>query len=311
MTSDKQIGLALGGGGARGMAHILVLEAFDELGVKPAVIAGTSIGAIVGAGYASGMSGTEMRERSIEFFSNRREVLSRLWKIRPHAFTDILRGRLMSTQFDAEQALENFVPGIEFIPETFEELSIPVKVISCDFYGWSETVMDSGPLRPAIAASIAMPSVFKPVKIHDRIQVDGGAYNPLPYDHVSEADIVVACDVAGGPIGGPDRMPTLLETIVGASQVSMQAITAEKLKWHRPDILVRPDIAGVFVLDFLNTSAILSNNVAMKDDLKRRLDHAINSPLDELPDYSDLPAYRRFLKNFRSKAEAELSAMPE
>ncbi len=311
MASDKSIGLALGGGGARGMSHILVLEAFDELGVRPSVIAGTSIGAIIGAGYASGMSGQEMRERAIRFFSNRREVLARLWKIRPLAFSDILRGRLMAAQFDPEQALEYFVPGMEVIPETFEELAIPLKVIACDFYGWSETVIESGRLRPAIAASIAIPSVFKPVKIHDRVQVDGGAFNPLPFDHIGDADIIVASDVAGGPSGEPDRIPNLLETIVGASQVSMQAITAEKLKWHRPDILVRPEISGVFVLDFLKTSAILSNNVVVKDDLKRRLDHAINSPLDDLPDYSDLPAYRRFMKKFRSRADDSLSAMPE
>ncbi len=311
MTSDRKIGLALGGGGARGMAHILVFEAFDEMGVKPSIIAGTSIGAIVGAGYAAGMSGSEMRERSIAFFSNRREVLSRLWKIRPLAFTDILRGRLMSAQFDAEQALENFVPGMDMIPKTFEELSIPLKVIACDFYGWSETVIDTGPIRPAIAASIAIPSVFRPVPIHDRVQVDGGAFNPLPFDHVGDADIVVACDVAGGPTGDPDKIPSLLETVVGASQVSMQAITAEKLKWHRPDILVRPEIAGVFVLDFLKTATILNNNIEMKDDLKRRLDHVINTPLDELPDYSDLPAYRRFLKKFSNKSDAALSAIPE
>ena len=311
MASEKRIGLALGGGGARGMSHILVLEAFDDLGVRPSVIAGTSIGAIIGAGYAAGMTGREMRERAIAFFSNRREVLSRLWKIRPLAFSDVLRGRLTAAQFDAEQALEYFVPGMEVIPQTFEELEIPLKVVASDFYGWSETVIAEGRLRPAIAASIAIPSVFKPVKIHDRIQVDGGAFNPLPFDHVNDADLVVACDVAGGPTGDPDRMPNLLETIVGASQVSMQAITAEKLKWHRPDILVRPDIAGVFVLDFLKTSTILSNNVQMKDDLKRRLEHAIHSPLEELSDFSDLPAYRRFLKKFRNRSEEALSAMPE
>ena len=281
MTSDMQIGLALGGGGARGMAHILVCEVFDELGLKPAVIAGTSIGAVIGAGYASGMSGREMHEQSVAFYSRRREVLTRLWRARPLGITDVLRGRLLSAQFDPELIIDQFVPGSERFPETFEELQIKLKVISCDFYGWSETVTEQGPLRPAIAASIAIPSVFKPAPIDGRMQIDGGAFNPLPFDHVAEADLVIACDVAGGPIGEPEVQPGLWETVIGAAQISMQAITAEKLKWHQPDILVRPDINGFFVLDFFKTAEILDLNEGLKDELKQRIDHAVNSPFAE------------------------------
>lgn len=281
MASDMQIGLALGGGGARGMAHILVLEVFDELGLKPSVIAGTSIGAIIGAGYASGISGREMREQSIDFYSRRREVLSRLWRSRPLGFKDLIRGRLLSAQFDPELIIDQFVPGSEKFPETFEELQIRLKVIACDFYGWSETVIEQGPLRPAIAASIAIPSVFKSMPIAGRMQIDGGVFNPLPFDHVADADLVIACDVAGGPIGEPDVAPGLLETVVGAAQISMQAVTAEKLKWHQPDILVRPDINGFFVLDFFRTAEILELNEGLKDELKQRIDHAVNSPFAE------------------------------
>ena len=281
MASDMQIGLALGGGGARGMAHILVCEAFDELGLKPSVIAGTSIGAVIGAGYASGISGREMHEQSVAFYSKKREVLTRLWRARPLGITDVLRGRLLSAQFDPELIIDQFVPGSDRFPETFEELQIRLKVISCDFYGWSETVTEQGPLRPAIAASIAIPSVFKPAPIGGRVQIDGGAFNPLPFDHVAEADLVIACDVAGGPIGEPDVTPGLLETVIGAAQVSMQAITAEKLKWHQPDILVRPDINNFFVLDFFRTAEILDLNESLKDELKQRIDHAVNSPFAE------------------------------
>jgi NTE family protein len=281
MASDMQIGLALGGGGARGMAHILVLEVFDELGLKPSVIAGTSIGAIIGAGYASGISGRELREQSIAFYSRRREVLSRLWRSRPLGFKDLIRGRLLSAQFDPELIIDQFVPGSEKFPETFEELQIRLKVIACDFYGWSETVIEQGPLRPAIAASIAIPSVFKSMPIAGRMQIDGGVFNPLPFDHVADADLVIACDVAGGPIGEPDVAPGLLETVVGAAQISMQAVTAEKLKWHQPDILVRPDINGFFVLDFFRTAEILELNEGLKDELKQRIDHAVNSPFAE------------------------------
>jgi NTE family protein len=113
------------------------------------------------------------------------------------------------------------------------------------------------------------------------MQIDGGVFNPLPFDHVADADLVIACDVAGGPIGEPDVAPGLLETVVGAAQISMQAVTAEKLKWHQPDILVRPDINGFFVLDFFRTAEILELNEGLKDELKQRIDHAVNSPFAE------------------------------
>jgi NTE family protein len=282
MSVESRIGLALGGGGARGMVHILVCEVFDELGIKPAAIAGTSIGAIIGAGYAAGFSGSEMREATIAFYAKRREVLARLWKARPLAFTDLLRGRSVTPQFDARVILESFVPGFERLPETFEELEIPLKVIACDFYAWTEAVLAQGPLRPAIAASVSIPALFRPVTLDGRVLIDGGACNPLPFDHVTDCDLTVACDVAGGPLESPGRTPGLLECIVGAAQISMQSVISEKLKWHQPDVLVRPDINGVFIMDFLKTQAILEMNLDFKDDLKRRLDHAINTPF-ELP----------------------------
>jgi NTE family protein len=285
MSVETRIGLALGGGGARGMAHILVCEAFDELGVKPALIAGTSIGAILGAGYASGMSGAEMRERACAFYARRREVLTRLWRVRPVAFTDLLRGRSLTPQFDPRLIIESFVPGIEAIPETFEELAIPLKIIACDFYGWSEAVLSEGPLKPAIAASIAIPALFRPVAIGGRLLIDGGACNPLPFEHVADCDISVACDVTGGPADHGRGRPRLLECVIGAAQIGMQSIIREKLRWHQPDVLVRPEVNGVFVLDFLKAQVILEANASLKDDVKRRLDHAINTPF-ELPPLS-------------------------
>jgi NTE family protein len=289
MSVESRIGLALGGGGARGMVHILVCEVFDELGVKPALIAGTSIGAIIGAGYAAGFSGRQMREAAVAFYGKRRDVLARLWKARPLAFTDLLRGRSLTPQFDARVILESFVPGYELLPETFEELSIPLRIVACDFYAWTETIISEGPLRPAIAASISIPAIFRPINLDGRVLIDGGATNPLPFDHVSDCDITVACDVAGGPTETPDRAPGLLECIVGAAQISMQSVIREKLKWHQPDVLVRPDINGVFIMDFLKTQAILDMNVAFKDDLKRRLDHAINTPFELPPVSAPIP----------------------
>ncbi len=286
MSVESRIGLALGGGGARGMAHVLVCEAFDELGLKPAKIAGTSIGAIIGAGYAAGVTGREMRERACAFYAQRREVLGRLWRARPLAFTDLLRGRSLTPQFDAHLILDSFVPGFELLPATFEELSIPLKVVTCDFYGWTERILSEGDLKEAIAASISIPALFRPVVIDGRYLIDGGACNPLPFEHVADCAITVASDVAGGPSEAMSgRAPSLLECMVGAAQISMQSVIREKLRWHQPDVLVRPVINGVFILDFLKAQHILDMNAGFKDDLKRRLDHVINTPF-ELPSLS-------------------------
>lgn len=280
MSLDSRIGLALGGGGARGIAHILVLEVFDELGLKPASIAGTSIGAIVGGAYAAGLEGREIREAVCTFYAKRREVLTRLWRARPVAFTDLLRGRSLTPQFDARLILDTFVPGFDGLPETFEELRIPLKIIACDFYGATEAVLTEGELKLAIAASIAIPALFRPVMVNGRYLIDGGACNPLPFDHIADCAITVASDVTGGP-SLVERAPRLLECVVGAAQISMQSVIREKLKRHQPNVLVRPEINGVFVMDFLKTQAILDMNVAFKDDLKRRLDQVVNTPFDD------------------------------
>jgi predicted acylesterase/phospholipase RssA len=123
------------------------------------------------------------------------------------------------------------------------------------------------------------------VQLNGRFLIDGGACNPLPFEHVAECEIAVACDVTGGPTEVPDRQPGLLECIIGAAQISMQSVSREKLRWHQPDVLVRPEINGVFIMDFLKTQAILEMNVSFKDDLKRRLEHAIKTPF-ELPPIS-------------------------
>jgi len=120
------------------------------------------------------------------------------------------------------------------------------------------------------------------VELNGRYLIDGGACNPLPFEHVSDCGLTVACDVAGGPSEIPDHQPGLLECVVGAAQISMQSVIREKLKWTQPDVLVRPAINGVFIMDFLKTQLILDSNVAFKDDLKRRLQHAIETPF-ELP----------------------------
>lgn len=276
MTGAPRIGLALSGGGARGLALIPVLEALDEMGVRPSVIAGASIGAIMGAGFAAGMRGSDIRHYVVKLFSNRTDVLGRLWQLRPRrreVFSS--ENGLSLGQFNAERVLENFLPGN--LPRTFAELDTPLKVVATDFYGWSEAVIDEGPLFPALAASAAIPLLFRPVRLDGRIMVDGGISNPLPFDLIDDADIVIAVDVVGGPIDRNGRMPGSTEAMFGATQLLMQAITAEKMRRPRPpEIVVRPPVEAR-VLDFLKAGRIIEKALPVKDELKRLVDQAVKT----------------------------------
>ena len=266
--------MALGGGGARGFAHVLILEALDELGLKPTVIAGCSIGAIIGAGYAAGMTGGDIRAFSTELVRNRSEVFARLWRLRPRRVRDLFsQGGLTIGQFNAERVVENFVPA--GLPRDFAGLGLPLKVIATDFYRGEEVVLTHGSLIRAMAASVAIPVLFRPVVIDGIVMFDGGVANPLPFDHVVDGtDIVIAVDVIGGPVRDHPKLPSSTEAIFGAATLLMRAITREKLRTSRPpDILVRPAINAFRVLDFMKASVILKAAEPVKDEVKRALDH--------------------------------------
>ncbi|NRG19823.1 patatin-like phospholipase family protein [Rhizobiales bacterium] len=276
--ASPRIGLALGGGGARGLAHVPVLEAFDDLGITPHAIAGTSIGALIGAGYAGGMSGDQIRAYIEMALSDRNAVLARLWQLRPKRFADIFSGGGGGVmQFDPLRVLEVFAG--DAIPKTFEELKIPLTVLATDFYGCREVDLRSGPLHSAVAASIAIPALFKPVTIQDRIMIDGGVVNPLPFDALPQAcDIVVAVDVVGSPV--PRRKtphPSASDSLFGATQILMQSVVSEKLKSRRPDILVRPDIEAFRVLDFLKARKIMDAAQPTRETVKREIEKSIRA----------------------------------
>lgn len=273
-VTTPKIGLALGGGGARGLAHIPVLEAFDDLGIKPHAIAGSSIGAIFGAGYASGHSGEELREIALALFADSNKVLGRLWQLRPKRIKDVFRGG--PVQFDPLRVLEVFVS--DYLPDTFDDLDIPLRVLATDYYGCTEVDFDSGALLPAIAASIAIPAIFRPVRHQGRFLIDGGVVNPLPFDGLrAQCDIVVAVDVVGAPVPRADPADiSLLDSLFGSSQILMQTITAQKIKMDQPDILVRPPNDKIRVLDFLKAETILDNSESLRALTRSKLTELLN-----------------------------------
>ncbi|MEM6665969.1 MAG: patatin-like phospholipase family protein [Pseudomonadota bacterium] len=274
--SEPRIGLALGSGGARGLAHIAVLEVIDEFGIHPSVIAGCSIGAFIGSGYAAGMSGKEIRAYATETFADRGSVLAKLWEQRPKKLTDLFAGGIGIRQLDAEWVTQVFLP--ETLPNHIEDLRIPFRAVATDFYGWQPTVIDSGDLRSAVSASIAIPFLFKPVVRSDRVLVDGAATNPLPFDIIrGDADITIAVDVVDGPKGDPTVVPKAFDSIFGATQLLMQSVITEKLAHSAPDILVRPNINIFAVLDFFKITPILRASETAKDELRRDLERALTN----------------------------------
>ena len=252
-----------------------MLEAFDELGVRPVAVAGTSIGAVVGAAYAAGMGGRAIRDHAIRSLRDRAEVMAALIASRVGRFADIVSGFGNPLLLDGERLLDRLWP--DAVPETFEALSIPLHVVATDYYGRTEAVFTEGPLAPAAAASMALPGLIRPVRIGVRLLVDGGAVNPLPFDHlIGRADVVVAVDVTGGPV--PQARAPGFDAMFGTLQIMQGAIVAAKLKIYRPEILVRPAVDRFRVLDFFDVRAILSAAAPAKDELKREIERHLKSP---------------------------------
>jgi NTE family protein len=267
----KTFALALGGGGARGLAHIAVIEALDDLGVKPAAIAGTSIGALVGAAYAAGMGGKEIRRHVIRFAHDPSEIMRRLMVSRAGTFADLFAGAFgQATQIDAEKFCAQFLP--EAIPADFSELKIPLAVTTTDLHRRHEVPLTTGALRPALAASIAIPGLLRPVAIDGRILIDGGTTNPLPFDRLrGSADRIVAIDVLTAPPTERGDIPGAWESVIVTLNIMGSAIIAGKLAQGPPDLVIRPNVAIFRTLDFYQATAILRAAEAVKMEVKERL----------------------------------------
>jgi NTE family protein len=268
------VALALGGGGARGLAHISILEALDDLGVKPVAIAGTSIGAIIGAAYAAGHSGRDLRAHAESIFADRLRLVRRILKARVRR-----RGRLRidfapPMLLDGERFLDAFWP--EAMPSQFEDLQVPFYVVATDFRQRCETVFSTGPLRPAVAGSMAIPGLVRAAASGGSYFIDGGLVNPLPYNHLAgQADIVIAVDVSG-TMGVDERKghPSRLETITVASQIMMNAITTRMLEERPPEVLVSPAVNKYFALDLFKSPRIFAAGDACRGELIAGLERA-------------------------------------
>ncbi len=247
----KRIGIALGGGGVRGLAHVPLLEALDELGVRPARIAGTSIGAIVGAAYASGLSGAEMRALCLRHIVTRDDSLTDIIGKRAQLrrWLDAFglergRGGLLS----AERVFGYLFKGLRV--KRFEELAIPLCVVATEYWSARPVVFDSGELLPALRASSAFPGVFAPAEIDGKVLVDGGMVNNVPYDLLDDCDLVVAVNVAKSREPERHSVPGFIDAVVGAFDLMHEAEMARRLEHAPPDLYVHPKIGQIGAFDF-------------------------------------------------------------
>jgi NTE family protein len=255
----NRLGLALGAGGAKGLCHIAFLKVLDELGVRPNVIAGTSIGAIIGAFYAAGLSGAELEQELMQIGLLDLSKIALDFSL--FSSSAILKGN------GVEEFLKLALPV-----RTFEELPIPLKVVATDFWKREEVILDSGDLVSAIRASSALPFVFEPVILQDVVLIDGGAVNPLPYDLVqSECDFTIAIDVSGVKDQPDGLVPNMLESVLSTFQIMQASIVAAKMNAGAPDVYVKPELRNIRVLDFYRYKEILTGVEAEVEQFREKV----------------------------------------
>ena len=268
-TARPRIGLALSGGGARGFSHIGVLRALEALRVPVHCIAGTSAGSAVGAAYAAGLSPAEIEARLREADWN--EDMFRDQPPRPELpYRNKSRvggdpigvtlglgagGIQGSSGIFAGQQTELFLHrllGTSHELASFDQLPIPFRGITTDLVDGRMVVQRSGSLVHAVRASMAVPSAFAPVRVGDRLLVDGGLSQNLPVQVVREAcaDVVIAVNI-GSPLLAADELGGVFGVALQVISILMERNVQESLAMLQPqDVLIVPDLTGVSAVDF-------------------------------------------------------------
>lgn len=258
------LGIALGGGGARGLCHIGVWRVLTELGVRPDLVSGTSMGGLVGAFIAAGYDADELEE--ISGSVGWLKLID--WG---------LSGRLLSTK-----AYRSFLA--QHLPETFEELELPLVLTTTDVVDGQIHYLRSGDLHTAIRATTAYPGAVEPVPIGDAILVDGGILNQIPVDgalFLGARRVIAVNATALEPLERPRDVEKVLRRrpVTGALKEAMRAIdvmqtqlTMARLSLYRPDVLIDPHIEGVDIQDFHKArEAIAAGDAATREAAGRLL----------------------------------------
>jgi NTE family protein len=285
-----RIGLALGGGGARGIAHISVIRLIEELEIPVDCIAGTSMGSLVGGLYASGMSVDELEslvtntdwkrlfddslerpERSLRRKLDDRDALATVGvgfrgggvKLTP----GLLQGERILALFERSTEKVSSIRDFDLLP-------IPYRAVATDLNTGEAVVLDHGSLGMAMRASMSLPGIFQPVEVEGRVLLDGGLVNQVPVDVVRAmgADIVIAVDV-GTPLAKLDRNASLLQVI---SQISGMMTTGNTRRQSETltgrDVLIVPDLGdSVATGDFTKAREALAIGAQAAEQARERL----------------------------------------
>src|SRR5260221_5299166 len=292
-TDRPKIGLALGGGGARGCAHVGILRVLEELHIPIDFIAGTSAGAIVGGMYASGMTPAEIdqtlsttdwrdaladRTRYKDAADRRKEADNRyptVFEVGLQRGHLVLRGGLQSGQ-KLRFLLQWYLIPVSAVRDS-SRLRVPFKAVAADIETGHAVVLDQGDLAEAMRASMAVPGVFSPMEIDGKVLVDGGVADNLPVDVVRAmgADVVIAVDV-GSPLLKREQLQSLLAvtgqvlTILTRQNVQRQIRGA--------DIVLTPPVSGYGTMDFEEARKIIDAGTNYGRDQAPRLEQLTGAP---------------------------------
>jgi NTE family protein len=247
---ELKLGLALGGGAARGFAHLGVIEVLEEAGLRPSHLGGTSAGSLVAALYASGKSTAEMARMA----ETMQEADITDWML-PILNRGALRGEALARYVNTQVGGRNL-----------EQMKIPLGIVATDLKSGEAITFRRGNTGVAVRASSAVPAVFQPVRIGEREYVDGGLVAPVPVRQTRDmgANFVIAVDISGDPEGNPstDTFQILMQTF------TIMGKTINTLALKDADFVVRPALTGVKSADFsARMRSIEAGRVAMRASL--------------------------------------------
>ena len=242
-----RIGLALGGGAARGFAHVGVLQVLEEAGIRPDVVVGTSAGSLVAALYASGRNGRQLQQLAEAM----EEAAFTDWTL-PILSRGMLRGEGLSRYVNAQVA-----------GRLIEQMPLRLGIVATDLNSGEGVLFQRGDTGTAVRASSAVPALFIPVRIGTHEYVDGGLVAPVPVRYARQmgAELVVAVDISSAPEGNPSGDP--LQILLQTFAIMGKSINTFELR--DADVIVRPALAGFGSADFASRRrAIEAGRAAMQ-----------------------------------------------
>lgn len=247
-----RLGLALGGGAARGFAHVGVIQVLEQNGIRPDLVAGTSAGSLVAALYASGMNGVELERAALSM----EEATLTDWTL-PINGRGVLKGDALARY--VRQAVNG---------RLIEQMALPLGILATDLGSGQGTLFRRGDAALAVRASSAVPGVFTPVAIGGREFVDGGLVAPVPVSQVRAmgAEVVLAVDISADPEG--NNANGMLQVLLQTTAIMGQSINRHELKGA--EVVLRPALSGVGSADFsARQRSIAAGRAAMLAALPR------------------------------------------